>query len=181
LNPWKWTGTQEGLDYEFKGFITENNGSKNRGGELKLQGILTLVDSYVGDGGFCCVPGFHKHLKKWCERTGHSRYAEKTATNFGFVNVPKGEVINEQVQKISSRAGSLVVWSSELPHCNYPNDSNRFRINQYIKMMPAQEGGAGTDIRRGMMMEYTNDVEVSPLGRKVLGLENWHEGEEKVY
>jgi len=140
---------------------------------MKLQGILTLVDSRVGDGGFCCVPGFHNHLRSWCEKTQMSRTAECVGTNHSFVNVPKGDFLTEQVQKISSRAGSYVVWSSELPHCNYPNDSNRFRINQYIRMFPAQEGAPGTDIRVGMMEEYTKEVEVTDLGKKVLGLESW--------
>jgi len=34
------------------------------------------------------------------------------------------------------RAGSLVVWSSTMPHCNFPNSSSRFRMCQYIKMFP---------------------------------------------
>jgi len=75
--------------------------------------------------------------------------------------------------KVSARAGSLIVWSSELPHCNYPNDSDRFRMNYYIKMFPAQENAAGVEIRREIMKSCLEGLEVSELGRKVFGLENW--------
>jgi hypothetical protein len=175
LNPWIWTHSHLGLDYEFNGFITENNGSRNSGGTIKLQGIVNLIDSRVGDGGFCCVPGFHKELSKWTEMTKESRCAEKNNKNYTFVNVPKVDKMSESVFKVSARAGSLIVWSSELPHCNYPNDSSRFRMNYYIKMFPAQEGAKGTDIRKEMINFYLDGKEVSALGRKLFGLETWKE------
>jgi len=174
LNPWKWTGTQEGVDYAFKDFITENNGSKNDG-KGKLQGILNLVDSRVGDGGFCCVPGFHRHLKDYCKLTRCSTFAQKNSLNYSFVNVHPDDPLNQQAQKISVRAGSLIVWSSELPHCNYPNDSSRFRVNQYIKMFEAQEGKTNTDIRRKILDEVfeKQNIQVTDLGKKLFYLEDW--------
>lgn len=173
LNPWIWSQTQEGLDYEFNGFITENNGTRNTGKTIKLQGILNLVDSRVGDGGFCCVPGFDKQLHIWVEKTKNSRMAEKNMKNYTFVNVPKADRMAESVMKVSARAGSLIIWSSELPHCNYPNNSDRFRMNYYIKMFPAQDGIPGTDIRKEMMLSYLHEQEISPLGQRVFGLEAW--------
>jgi len=174
LNPWSWSGTSEGIDYSFTSFITENNGSRNDGNR-KLQGLLTLVDSHVGDGGFCCVPGFHKHLSTWASKTSNTAYAERYHEKFIFVHVPKADLINQQVKHVSARAGSLLVWNSELPHCNYPNDSNNFRINQYVKMFPAQEGRENTEIRQDIMKELTTNVEVTNLGKKILGLENWEQ------
>jgi len=81
--------------------------------------------------------------------------------------------INSQAKKISCRAGSLIVWSGELPHCNYPNESRNFRINQYVKMIPAQENGKNADLRRECVKSFTKDIEVTELGKKLLGLENW--------
>lgn len=35
------------------------------------------------------------------------------------------------------RKGSVVIWSSRLPHCNYPNMSaKKWRYCQYIKLFP---------------------------------------------
>jgi len=179
LNPWAWTSTFDGVDYSFNGFITENNGSRNTG-ERKLQGLLALTDSRVGDGGFCCVPGFHKHLKQWSEKTSKSICAHRYKTEYSFTNVHPADTMNKQVQKISCRVGSLIVWSSELPHCNYPNDSNKFRINQYVKMFPAKEGGEGTDVRKKVMEELTKKIPVSDLGKKLFGLESWSEGDKSL-
>jgi len=99
LNPWKWTGTQEGLDYVFEHFIIENNGSRNSTGQdLKLQGLIALVDSREQDGGFCCVPGFHHHLKDWAKATMLSHAASQKNNVFDYVNVPKGDKLHNQVR-----------------------------------------------------------------------------------
>eukprot|EP01127_Copromyxa_protea_P005205 TRINITY_DN150_c1_g1_i3.p1 TRINITY_DN150_c1_g1~~TRINITY_DN150_c1_g1_i3.p1 ORF type:complete len:344 (-),score=46.68 TRINITY_DN150_c1_g1_i3:72-1103(-) len=121
LNPWIWCLTKEGEEYHFQEFIQENNGSPNDG-LGKAQGILNLVDSKEGDGGFCCVPGFHKHLKEYATLTANTQYARQSLVSRSFVNVPQDDPLNKQVKKISLRAGSMVVWNSELPHCNYPNE-----------------------------------------------------------
>jgi len=174
LNPWLWTSSSEGFDYEFMDFISENNGSRNDG-KLKLQGILNFVDNRRGDGGFCCVPGFHAYLKDYCAATSRNQYARRLMHSFTFANVPKGDPMARQVEQIGCRAGSLVVWMGEEPHCNYPNDSTRFRINQYVKMFPAHEGAPNTDRRKEIVLEETASVagELTALGRKLLGLDSW--------
>lgn len=79
------------------------------------------------------------------------------------------------MQKISLRAGSLLIWSSELPHCNYPNDSNRFRKCQYVKMFGAPENPRGLSSRRAFMTESmgSSKAEMTKLGGKLLGFEDW--------
>jgi len=115
LNPWAWESNL-GEDYKFSDFITENNGSKKMG-KIKCQGLINLVDALEDDGGFMCVPGFHKHLKEYVEKTKHLDYPKLTLTknSFSFSNVQPGDPINEQGQKITARAGTLIIWSSELP------------------------------------------------------------------
>jgi ectoine hydroxylase-related dioxygenase (phytanoyl-CoA dioxygenase family) len=34
------------------------------------------------------------------------------------------------------KAGSLLIFSRELPHNIYPNDSDNFRYAQYLRMTP---------------------------------------------
>jgi hypothetical protein len=174
LNPWVWTSGTEGVDYSFVDFITENNGSRNDGCG-KVQGILTLVDSRIGDGGFCCVPGFHKHLKEYAEKTKHSAWATNFCRrqNYEFNHVHPDDPMNTQVKKISARAGTLIIWNSELPHCNYPNDSSRFRINQYIKMFRSQEGKPGVWQRKMFVQQLLGDFQPSELGQKLFGLKPW--------
>eukprot|EP01126_Amoeba_proteus_P017948 TRINITY_DN188_c0_g1_i22.p1 TRINITY_DN188_c0_g1~~TRINITY_DN188_c0_g1_i22.p1 ORF type:complete len:243 (-),score=50.81 TRINITY_DN188_c0_g1_i22:105-833(-) len=172
LNPWVWTSGDEGIDYKFEEFIEENNGSRNDG-NLKLQGLITLVESRSGDGGFCCVPGFHHNLKAYCENSRNTEYVEKNRFNYTFVNVPPGDRLHSETVHISTRAGSLIIWNSELPHCNCPNESSRIRMNQYIKMFPAHEGYPGTNVRREIMKQFVAKFEVTLLGRRLFGLERW--------
>jgi len=166
LNPWKWTGTTEGNDYSFTNFITENNGSKNDG-NVKVQGLINLGSSREGDGGFFCVPGYHKYLRQWCEKTLHTSYCKQNDVRFEFVGVHKDDALKKQGVPITTRPGSLVIWNSELPHCNYPNNSNQFRLNQYLKMLPQHEGAKGIDNRiMQMKLLLPKDFEVSELGKK---------------
>ena len=40
------------------------------------------------------------------------------------------------ILKLIVPKGSLILWDRRLPHCNYPNDDNTFRIVEYIHYMP---------------------------------------------
>eukprot|EP01117_Protostelium_nocturnum_P017788 TRINITY_DN7301_c0_g1_i1.p1 TRINITY_DN7301_c0_g1~~TRINITY_DN7301_c0_g1_i1.p1 ORF type:complete len:368 (+),score=69.89 TRINITY_DN7301_c0_g1_i1:75-1178(+) len=172
LNPWIWL-SGGGQEYEYSNFISENNGSKNDG-LPKLQGLICLSESREEDGCFCAVPGFNQNLKEWTENSKDTIESYKNSNQASFTYVPKQDPMLNQVQKISARAGSLIIWSSELPHCNFPNNSNRFRMNQYIKMFPAQPRGKNVKERTKDMKSFVpKEAEITPLGEKLLGLKNW--------
>jgi len=144
-------------------------------GYYKCQGLINLIDSTENEGGFCTVPGFHKVLKDWAIKTKESAYAYQMRHVPEFVNVPKNDKMNDQYQKITSRSGSLIIWNSEQPHCNFPNNSNTFRMNQYIKMFIAKERGIGVDDRKFYIKKYLGAFEnqLSTNGKKLLGLESY--------
>jgi len=174
LNPWHWTKTKKGNEYEFYDFIVENNGSKNEG-LRKLQGLISLVEFREEDGGFCTVPSFHKNLKEWAESTMNSSISQRKQSSYDFLTVPKEDPMQDQIEKVPMREGSLLIWSSEQPHCNYPNDSDRFRMNFYLKYFPAHEGATGTVDRRNIIQEVIEEgkVNLTPLGRKLMGIDSW--------
>lgn len=58
------------------------------------QGLIALADSGEQDGGFCLVPGFHKHMEEWAKLTRDTAYAKGQAANFGLVKVPRGKGMN---------------------------------------------------------------------------------------
>lgn len=74
------------------------------------------------------------------------------------------------------RSGDLVVWRSEMPHCNYPNFSNRLRLTQYVKLFPAKEAQKGAEERtQEVMKKLPSDLPITELGRKLFGLQKWNE------
>ncbi|KAL6041506.1 Phytanoyl-CoA dioxygenase [Balamuthia mandrillaris] len=157
-------------------FITENNENNEFKGYEKVQGLIALADSKVEDGGFLTVPGFHKFTKEWAEK--HPKTSSK-----GFIMVPSDDPLIQHVFKVSMRRGSLVIWSSAMPHCNYPNDSDKFRFCQYLKMFPADvmpypESELGKARAEAVRLRLPNEFVPSPLGRKMLGLEPWSDDED---
>ena len=98
-----------------------------------------------------------------------------------------------EVVKVKMEAGDLLIFNSLEPHGIRANTSgNKVRVAQYVAMMPAQE--ENEELRqwrinswqsREAMQGYAfpgdplerekkNPVaELSPLGRKLLGLDKW--------
>jgi len=71
-------------------------------------------------------------------------------------------------------AGSLLVWNSLQPHCNYSNTSNRFRMVQYVKMFSAQPGAQGTDFRKKLLVHHVpQEIQESEFARTVLGISEY--------
>jgi len=169
LNPWQWVGLSPSSkseekkwdDLEVEGFfIEENNGSDYLGWE-RVQGLVALAKSQYDDGGFQCVPGFHHFLKEWALR--NPQFTDK-----GFVRIPQDDPIWKQGQRITLRKGSLVIWSSQLPHCSFPNNSSNFRICQYIKMFPTKNR---KERALALKARLPKDFQVSKLGHKLFGLD----------
>mmetsp|Transcript_20488 Transcript_20488/g.78550 ORF Transcript_20488/g.78550 Transcript_20488/m.78550 type:complete len:390 (-) Transcript_20488:121-1290(-) len=147
--------------------ITENNNVLDFHGYDKVQGVLALADSGEKDGGFTCVPGFHRVIEMWAR--GRDMY-----NNAHYVSV-EGDKIGRHGQKISMRKGSIVIWSSCLPHCNFPNESERFRMCQYVKMFPAVVIADDTEMREAraaaVRSYMPDDFFPSNLGKSVFDLD----------
>jgi hypothetical protein len=150
--------------------------------------------------GFHCVPGFTHRFKQWSidnEKEHKSRG--------GLVNVPDDDPIRNEVKQIHLQKGSFLVWDSRLPHgiyfCskssfnqfylgNFPNESDRFRIVQYISFEPAKEDDQNELTNRidaFHMRTLSSKVDeqlagfpesqLTELGEKILGLRNWKTNE----
>ena len=91
------------------------------------------------------------------------------------------------------KEGDLLIWNSLLPHGIRPNRSETARIAQYISMVPAEEENEEVlhwriaswsdrippegyafpgDPRNWEKKLYPRAI-LSPLGKKLLGLESW--------
>jgi ectoine hydroxylase-related dioxygenase (phytanoyl-CoA dioxygenase family) len=129
-------------------FLTENNSNNQFLGYPKLQGLFSFSQATERDGGLQLIPGFQHHLKTWA--INNPQFSSE-----GLVMLPdndpllspkttvvtkEGEPQQQQqwhYQKVTQRKGSVVIWNSCLPHCNYPADGENFRYCQYFKVFPA--------------------------------------------
>jgi len=171
-------------DAEFGGFVHWDMDTKKRPLPFQVQGVLSLTDTSFDQGGFQCVPGFVNLFEEWVKTQPEDRdpwHPDLT----GFEVVP-----------IETKAGDLVIWHSLLPHGTRRNNSKIPRLAQYITMSPAREdndedrehriniwrnrlppGGRPFpgDARR-IEEDHGTTAELTPLGRKLLGLDRWEAG-----
>lgn len=152
-----------------------------------VQGVLCLTDTDADMGGFHCVPGWHKRTAEWL----------KIQPRNGEFRGPRGEDL-PPIQAIPGKAGDLLIWHRGLPHGSGKNRSNKLRLCQYFSMFQAEKGW-GSDYSdgrkeqritwwkerrnpeaacfpgddRGWEAAHYGPAELSPLGRKLLGLDSW--------
>ena len=150
-----------------------------------VQGVLYLTDTEANRGAFTCVPGFHRKLETWLENLPADTDPRKQdLKSLGTIPVP-------------GKAGDLIIWHSSLPHGAVRNTAKDPRVVQYISMYPAKENDEnsrdhrvkgwrnrmagfatkGTDGKWNLRKEKEHAVgqtaNLSPLGRKLLGLDRW--------
>jgi ectoine hydroxylase-related dioxygenase (phytanoyl-CoA dioxygenase family) len=69
-----------------------------------------LADTASDQGGFQCVPGFHRKLMEWSDQQPPDRHPKMPEDMASF-----------KAQAIPGKAGDLVIWHSALLHGNGPN------------------------------------------------------------
>jgi Phytanoyl-CoA dioxygenase (PhyH) len=139
-----------------------------------VQGFLALFDAREKDGGFLCVPGSHKVTKEWSIRNGwqHQPFP-------GQLRPHPNDRLQQHVQHITVRAGSLVIWNAFTLHANHPNRLDRWRLVQYIRMYSATTTRfkpLATDIE-DYPEEFMRTM-ITPLGRRLFGIDRWDEENE---
>lgn len=167
--------------FEYKGFIHWDYDPETK--PVNVQGVLALGDQTDENmGGFQCVPELYRTYDTWKKTQPEDR------DHF------KPDVSGFDIVKVKMEAGDLLIFNSLLPHGIRPNRSdNKVRMAQYISMMPAQEDNEQLrqwriqswreriapegyafpgDPRHWEKTKYPTAV-LSPLGKKLLGLELW--------
>jgi hypothetical protein len=150
---------------------------------VNVQGVLSLVDVDGDTGGFQCVPELFRTLEDWKKRQPEGRD--------GF----RPDIEDMEVYPVPMKAGDLLIFNSLLAHGIRPNTSeNKVRMAQYIAMTPAAEENQELrerrveswkerrapegfafpgDPREWERTKYETAV-LTPLGRKLLGLDSWN-------
>jgi hypothetical protein len=168
-------------DFVFKGFIHWDYDPETK--PQNVQGVMALNDQTDETmGGFQCIPELFRTYDTW-------KLTQPADRNYFAPDVTGFEIVKVKMEK-----GDLLIFNSQLPHGIRPNRSgSKVRLAQYISMMPAQEDNEA--LRQWRINSWRNKVipegfafpgdpreweknrhavaELSPLGKKLLGLEKW--------
>jgi Phytanoyl-CoA dioxygenase (PhyH) len=143
---------------------------------LRVQGMLYLTDTDERHGAFECVPSIFPNTLKWLAANPRK-------------NDP--DVKGHAIVKVPGRAGDLVIWNTLLPHRGGKNTGTLPRLTQYLTMHEAGTRGDTAAERVALWKgkrvpehwrawpatvrdpEPGPPAELSPLGRKLLGLDAW--------
>lgn len=174
-------------EYDFKGFIHWDADTTKRPLPTDVQGVLCLADTEVDQGGFQCVPALYRDFERWVTTQPADR------------NPFHPDLTGYEIERIAGKAGDLIIWSRMLPHGNGRNVSGRPRLAQYLTLfeadppealakswgggreerigqwrrrLPPNASWAPGDPRRKEELQGTT-AELTPLGRKLLGLDLW--------
>ena len=144
-----------------------------------VQGVLYLNDTPEEQGAFRCVPGFHRKLESWLD---HLPPGSRTYEG------------DDPSQRVAGNSGDLIIWRTALPHTAGINWGTRPRVAQYIAMEPARDGdkearqihidfwrdrltgrfALGGRYRKGREHQESPTAELTPLGRKLAGVDLWN-------
>lgn len=150
---------------------------------IGVQGVLSLMPQDEETGGFQCVPYLFHHFDDWVKTQPADR------------NPLLPDMTGLARENITMAPGDLLIFNSLLAHGVRPNFSDgRVRMAQYISMYPADQDNEAERrerIRLWREMEPPNRPDfpgdprgwekannggpatLTPLGRKLLGLDLW--------
>ena len=177
-------------EYDHQGMVHWDMDVRQRPLPLLIQGVLYLVDTRAGEGGFQCVPGVHNWISDWAAEHGLSdedlRHQQLHRRFPGDIPPPV---------EIEAAAGDFIIWHSALPHGNSRNAGAKPRLAQYVRMFPAEQDDR--EQRRNRVESWRDSAvpafqnprafpgdprnreagnppaELTGLGEKLLGLADW--------
>lgn len=146
-----------------------------------VQGVLALTDTEPDQGGFQCIPETYEHLDEFLKAQAPERLETHNPDWTGYTPT-----------RPRMKAGDLLIWTTLLLHGNSPNTSTRPRLGQYVSMGPAGADEAHRQERiriwrenthpsgrafpgdpRGIEEQRPEPAKLTPLGRKLLGMDRW--------
>ena len=175
-------------EYDHAGMVHWDIDVRQQPLPYQIQGVLYLVDTAVGEGGFQCVPGVHRWVSEWAQgRSSEDIRHQQLHERFPDAMNP--------VVEVEARAGDFIIWNSALPHGNHRNSSGKPRLAQYVRCFPAEPGNR--ELRSARIQSWHKRAHpafqnprafpgdprrreaeypaaaLSPLGRRLLGIDDW--------
>lgn len=124
------------LTYKSPGDFFKENNAKHCTMGTRLQGVLSLTDNRLEDGGFHCCLGGHNTLKQWYDLSAlfkTDRYPIMPNGNYVFTTESDQDHMFFETTRITCSAGSLIIFDATLPHGTLPNTSDHDRMIQFLR------------------------------------------------
>ena len=129
----KWgKGIRPHWDYNPWLLVSEVEAGRNPG----YQAVVALNEHSSGMGCHLTLPGCFPFLPQWCsEHACPMDLGQKRRSH----RPDEDDPIRDYMQEIPLRQGEMIVWSWGQLHATDHNDSDKLRMHQYIRMVPAHE------------------------------------------
>uniref|UniRef100_A0A7S2IAJ0 NADAR domain-containing protein n=1 Tax=Zooxanthella nutricula TaxID=1333877 RepID=A0A7S2IAJ0_9DINO len=126
------------VDYASLNFVAENNAKRVSMGRT-VQGVLSVFDNEVEDGGFHCVPGmFGPRVEEWARR--HPGVPPPEANgNYELKDYGPDAKLGKLAVRVPCPAGTLILFDATLPHGTQPNASARSRAILFLRYLTHDE------------------------------------------
>jgi len=135
----------------------------------RVQGVVALTEHTSTSGGFWAIP-------KFCGER-YTRWAAtfpRTTDDGMLIDVTDNCLRHRHAQKITMRAGSICIWDSRTPHGNWPNEGTaEWRCCFYLTYFCQPESELVRKMWGEMCARMAFAGGLTPLGRKVFGLDAW--------
>ncbi|CAJ1961445.1 unnamed protein product [Cylindrotheca closterium] len=156
------------LDYasrKNRAFLSENNDVHQLFGRV-VQGILNLDDLPCDEngGGTLLIPGSHRCFDKWAKSISRDKLG---CSSYRF-----GPEMIAVAQRVTMRAGSLVIWDQRLIHGSTTNKSSRMRYGIPIRFfsagqMSSKRAQDRSETLRRILKHNKFDNDLTAIGKKV--------------
>lgn len=110
-------------------------------GFFALQGLVMLTEGTATSGGFVTVPGFHRELPRWAEEHPEGTVLKCSRSTPPPITVPPKDEMQGRRVKVLVPRGALLIWDSRMPHENFPNRDESWRLCQYITHKRLDDAG----------------------------------------
>jgi len=164
------------LHWDYNPWLFEKE--RTMGRRHGYQALVALNDHDEDNGCHLTLPGGARFLESWCqERVCPSSLGLKRRSHRPSPKDP----ICQYMQKIPLERGQMVLWSWGQLHGNTPNQSQRMRLVQFIRMFPAPEVDPFYEqhdrYAPSRVLKHHPDAlrghTLSQRERRLLGLETW--------
>lgn len=121
--------------HHIRNWMLENNLLCRNDG-LQLAGVINLYPNRRQDGGFHCADKFMHNFDAWLSEQ-KDKFQKPEIGSYEFDKRDKTDMkylTPCEFVRASAPAGALIIWNQLTAHGSQPNDSDRFRCGQFVKV-----------------------------------------------